>query len=548
MRYIKIITIGALIFLLSYMVILSCLPPISKDALTHHLAIPKLYLENGGIYEIPSILFSYFPMNLELIYMIPIYFGNDIIPKFIHFAFALFTSWLIYAYIKDKLDKNYALMGILYFLSIPIIIKLSTSVYVDLGLIFFSTASLLYVFRWMEEGFKFRYVILSGVCCGLAMGTKYNGLVTACLIALLIPFSFSRIARQETSEYFKPVAYTLVFFVVSMAVFSPWMVRNYMWKRNPIYPLYDRWFQSDSESGEERRIGYGVRPGSGLGLFNKREISYGETGWEVALLPIRVFFQGKDGDPRLFDGRLNPFLLILPLFAFLGTGRDPPLVRYQKGCLLAFAALYFCIVFFTREMRIRYIAPMIPPLVILSVFGTRNLFLRVQRASSFRGRLFGGVGLGAGFLLVFGYSADYMVEQFRYLRPLSYLSGSVDRAAYITHYRPEYPVIQYANRNLPRDAKVLLVFMGMRGYYLDREYVPGVDLLGRMVLNATNPEDVFQALRQDNITNLLVCIPIFNKWVEDNLDQNKARVLGGFLQTHTTSLCVYKGYGLFALK
>ena len=85
----------ALVVLLSVLIcciiILSLVPPVSKDALTHHLAVPKLYLKHGGIYEIPDILFSYYPMNLELLYMIPLYFDNDIVPKFIHFSFALLS-------------------------------------------------------------------------------------------------------------------------------------------------------------------------------------------------------------------------------------------------------------------------------------------------------------------------------------------------------------------------------------------------------------------------------------------------------------------------
>ena len=31
--------------------VLSLVPPISRDALVHHLAVPKLYLEHGGIFE-----------------------------------------------------------------------------------------------------------------------------------------------------------------------------------------------------------------------------------------------------------------------------------------------------------------------------------------------------------------------------------------------------------------------------------------------------------------------------------------------------------------
>jgi len=45
------------VFLLTLLVvssvILASVPPVSKDALTHHLAVPKLFLKHGGIYEIP---------------------------------------------------------------------------------------------------------------------------------------------------------------------------------------------------------------------------------------------------------------------------------------------------------------------------------------------------------------------------------------------------------------------------------------------------------------------------------------------------------------
>ncbi|MBU2622890.1 MAG: hypothetical protein KKD92_11290, partial [Proteobacteria bacterium] len=78
---------GLITILIVSVIALSSVPPVSRDALTHHLAVPKLYLNHGGMYEIPSVIFSYYPMNLDLLYLIPLYFGNDIVPKYIHFLF-----------------------------------------------------------------------------------------------------------------------------------------------------------------------------------------------------------------------------------------------------------------------------------------------------------------------------------------------------------------------------------------------------------------------------------------------------------------------------
>ena len=184
--------LGFLGVLIISIVVLSWVPPVSKDALVHHLAVPKLYLEHGGVYEIPSMPFSYYPMNLDLLYLIPLNFGQDILPKFIHFCFALLTAGIIFGYLKPRTSRTFALLGVILFLSIPIIIKLSITAYVDLGVIFFSTASVFLLFKWMKIGFRLGPLILSAVFCGLAMGTKYNGLVVFFLLTLLVPFLYSR--------------------------------------------------------------------------------------------------------------------------------------------------------------------------------------------------------------------------------------------------------------------------------------------------------------------------------------------------------------------
>lgn len=206
----KAVLMAVLAALLIIIILLSCVPPVSRDALTHHLAVPKLYVKHGGIYEIPAVEFSYYPMNLDLLYLIPLVFHNDIIPKFIHFSFALFTAWLIFGYLKKRSDTVYALFGVLFFLSLPVILKLSITVYVDLGLIFFSTASLICLLKWSENGFSLRYLLISALCCGLALGTKYNGLIVLFLLTLFVPFVYSRLS-QDRSPY-KAVGYSIVFF------------------------------------------------------------------------------------------------------------------------------------------------------------------------------------------------------------------------------------------------------------------------------------------------------------------------------------------------
>ena len=164
----------------------------------------------------------------------------NIIPKFIHFGFGLLTAWLIFDYLRRRVSLAYALFGVLFFLSIPIIVKLSITVYVDLGLIFFSAASLFLFIKWLESGFKLRFLFISAVFCGLAMGTKYNGLIVFFLLTLFVPFAYSRYRKNENPGSFKTAGHAAIFAIIALIIFSPWMIRNYIWTNNPIYPLYDQ--------------------------------------------------------------------------------------------------------------------------------------------------------------------------------------------------------------------------------------------------------------------------------------------------------------------
>ncbi|HBZ54809.1 MAG TPA: hypothetical protein DEO88_05340, partial [Syntrophobacteraceae bacterium] len=65
------VSIGAVVVALAFVataiLLLAAVPPVDRDALTHHLAVPKLYLQQGGMVEIPWVPFSYYPMNLDLL-------------------------------------------------------------------------------------------------------------------------------------------------------------------------------------------------------------------------------------------------------------------------------------------------------------------------------------------------------------------------------------------------------------------------------------------------------------------------------------------------
>ncbi len=524
-----------LLALISSIAILSCVPPVSKDALTHHLAVPKLYLNHGGIYEIPSLEFSYYPMNIDLLYMIPLYLGNDILAKYIHFIFALLTGWLIFDYLKRTINNLSALFGALLFLSIPIIVKLSVTVYVDLSLVFFSTASILFLLKWAEKDFQLKYLIISALSCGFALGTKYNGLIVLFLLTLFIPFIYSKYFQDSTRSQYRAIYYGAFFLFISLLLFSPWLIKNFIWTNNPLYPLFDNWFNPAN-----------VDSIYSIGPFAQRRMLYQESLWETLLIPLRIFFQGQDNNPRYFDGKLNPFLVILPFFAFYGRKNDPSELQREIKILFAFSILFLLFAFFMRDMRIRYITPIIAPLVILSVFGLDKIyrFEKKEYSETSKKIRIGLVSMLVCFMLFL--NARYIVEQFRYIAPLSYISGRVGRDEYIEKYRPEHAVIQYANKNLSDNARILGIFIGNRGYYSDREVVFfNVKLFRKTIDSAVSAERLLYDIKNKGISHLIIGFDLFNEWANINFGKREKEILGNFLKNHLHLLFSKGGYGLY---
>ncbi len=153
--------------------------------------------------------------------------------------------------------------------------------------------------------------------------------------------------------------------------------------------------------------------------------------------------------------------------------------------MLAFVLLFFAIAFFTSDLRIRYIAPIIPVLVVLSVMGAEKLHRAMRKGNRGRGKNMVFALLMVALASALAYNGRYVVAQFREVEPLGYIAGAVSREEYLDSHRPEYAAMHFINNHLPQDAKVMLIFLGL------------APLIARDILFAVDkipPEQITKAL------------------------------------------------------
>ena len=280
-----------------------------------------------------------------------------------------------------------------------------------------------------------------------------------------------------------------------------------------------------------------------------RRLVFEESFGYIALIPIRLFFEGKDDDPRRFDGKLNPFLLV---FLIAGIGRLKGYsykIKVERWIWFSFSFIFFGMAILTAPIRVRYLAPILPAIIILAVLGIHNVHTTVAKYKYSFVKY--SISLSVFLFLIaslFIYNANYLSERFEKLEPMTYISGQVSRNQYIEKRLPEYSLILYANTHLAPTDRILGLFLGQRRYYFEREITFNEDLLRRAVRLADSPHDILTYLRGSDITHIMVRIDLFLDWVSHSLSKAEIEKFETFLTAYTKEIKSSKGYGLFLLK
>jgi hypothetical protein len=279
-----------------------------------------------------------------------------------------------------------------------------------------------------------------------------------------------------------------------------------------------------------------------------RRLVFKESFGYIALLPLRIFYEGRDDDPRYFDGRLNPFLLVFIIGAMGGWRAGNRRFATERWVWFAFATLFVLMAIFLAPIRIRYLLPILPAFIVLTVMGIYNAAALIGTIRRPAARLTGNLALAVVVMAMFGLNADYVVKRYRHLEPWSYLSGRTTRDAYVSKRRPEYPLVRYANDHLAADARILALFLGQRRYYFDRDVVFSEGLIGNAVANSQTPEEIGLQLKAMGITHLMARQDLFQRWLGFTLAPEEIDRLNLFWETHTRKLHELNGFALFKIE
>ncbi len=443
---------------------LSLTPLVDRDGTRFHLPFAKLWAEHGFMYF--RRYFAYYDLNmlnLNYLYMLVFKFGlSDQFTKIIHASFLLAGGYLIFRFFKEKYGFSWAALSFIMYCTIPINQRLASEVYVDLGLLFFSTLSVIYFIKWFESDFESRkYLIISALGAGFGFGTKYNGVIFALFMTLFVALVISREKKDDKLAVKSMLIYGAIIFICV----SPWMIRNYISSGNPFYPLLSSIIPSNIYSPPA--ITENVD-----GETAWRAVAENENFFTLIFLPIRVFFQGEDHNFLRFDGVLNPLLLLLLPFIFW-----PKTIDLKRKKTLYYLFAIFCIVYLStlygNNIRIRYFIPVLPILIILNVEAIKNL-LSFKKFPYFA---------HTAVFMFFSINIFYSLRLYDGLHLKEYNPfRSESKLEYLEKYLRLYDFFEYINQHTPENSVIYEALTGGRSYYINRTFYSDTTSLDRYLL------------------------------------------------------------------
>ncbi len=481
------------------------LPPVSRDAMIHHLYQARMWLEAGRIVRPQWSGFFSYPYLTESFYALAGGTFGFKLSRVVSLLGFLASCSVITGYFLRVGRRRAAILSLAILLSIPELFRNASWSYSDSFLIFFSL--LAYVEMLRKDGNPVLAVLWAGgaSCC------KYNGFLVLVSVCVLLPVYFKNMSRRA------------LIMSACAAVFTTawWALPNILQWGNPVYPLFRGLF------GPEYLVSSRASEYFAAGSFSTT--LGGIT--DYLLLPIRMSLHGEWNNPALFDGASGPLLLAGTIIAV------PVLSNRRRKFLLPLLYIVLTLVSKGESIRVRYLLPGLAMLAIPVSEAMDMLLAGTSRTVKYS------IGILIGVCLI--WSADRIMDLYAYETP--WRGGST----YLSEKAPYYDFFGECERFITSEDTTLLVNMGRPFYYpgyaiFDVRSAP-LELM-EMLWAGMEPVEIVDSLEKRGISHLAVDMFITSINVSPELSERELRQWREFVSFRLNPLLTLDNFILFEIR
>lgn len=237
------------------------------DVLEYHFAAPREYLEAGCIGYLPHNIYSNFPFNVEMLYLLTFVLRGDpvaavFVAKLLNLALGVLFVAAVWLAGREYGPRS-GIIAATVAASCPFLTYVSGIAYAENGMLLFTALALAALIRTSraKDGTALRWTAMSGLAAGLACGCKYTAVP---MVAIPLALAAVRVAKPR-------IRGCAVLSVCCLAGFAPWLVKNIVYTGNPVFPLAHsvfherpgvwsedgaaRWHEGHLPDPNDRRVG-----------------------------------------------------------------------------------------------------------------------------------------------------------------------------------------------------------------------------------------------------------------------------------------------------
>ena len=510
------IILGTLCFL---SLSLALAPAFATDALVYHLAVPKAYLEAGGVINIPNNIFSFYPQHTEMLYLLALGLGTEHLAQLVGLGIVFLFLIALYQYYRQSGSSKYALLVPALFLSTPAFFAVAYSAYVDL-----QAAAYTFMAFYSWENWRSRkqasWFYLMTAFLGAALATQINAVIA-------LPIALLGVVMQDKMSPKKVLSHCLILILGALLLILPWWGKNYFFTGNPFAPFFMELF------GGDQGINWDLeRSLQHLQFFSSYGMGHGIL--DFLLLPINLTFFGQPHSLK-FDGQIGflYFLLLPALFA----------LRRQSAPLVIMLSL-FMVFWFTQTQQARLLGTPFAFLAILLIKGLEEWFSSKPSKVS--------ITWGKQFLIVlilgFIFNTVLIAKVWAKVDPLPYILHRESREPFLMRQIKPYPVYLSANHLVEPDEKILLVYMQNLGFLMDKPFFSDSvfedHTLKKIIDEEVYAGDIINKLKSMGITHILFNHQ-FTFGKNSALSPGERGILKNFLSLHAQRILVKNEFFLY---
>jgi hypothetical protein len=468
--------------------IASLAPPIAKDTLLYHFALPKAFISQGSSAFIDGNIASYLALGTEMHSVWAMLLGNISSTRAgeaaagatVFLSFPLLLAAVFGWARQSGISRTFSLVAVAMVAAIPTAFHVASSGYVDLWLALYVTLAVYTLARWWYS-FGATSLVPMAIFLGGALMVKLTAVFVIAAAALIVLLRArgepvgsatgsdeSSITETDESEPASDPAATapgsdprrgvspgkivLAGFgalLLAGVIASPWYLRNWAATGSPVFPFYMSIWKGSANGWDVERSNLFQTMNSAYGGADVNKSNY-------LMSPFRVSVAAQPENPELYDGVLGAaFLIGLPLVIWAFW-------KKKLADEFAIAAGVAVIVYFFwlfSSPQLRYLLP-IAPLIAIAIVGAIEALSVEDKGLKAAGKY----SLVAASFVAMLTSVAWFCQK----APLRVVLGGESRDQYLARNLDYYPYYQAINSDPDANAKTWLINMRRDTYHIDR--------------------------------------------------------------------------------